>query len=536
MAVYKGFIKNWQDETIMPITRAELVLDKKGQIALTSELFEAGKNGNKFGLISQEDLAKIQGTSGSGQSMADIYDKLGYINEGLYVNSTNNKVNFYTANGTPTPIGISSVETLSIGVASNVITFDLAEVFTSDKETTKFIKKLKVDKYGRVIAITEGDLLNEDIPDILEEKTIKSSILEACLTSDDTIANNNRAIVNKKYVDDKILQVEGIATGALTFGGSLSSYDDIYGTHGVLNNPDYENHYFIVAKPISGIKTDDLKDKLDISTTTFKAQAGDTFIRYNNQLVYIPSANEITSLALSEEGKDPTLDYTVGDILLTFSKPFTLSRVTNSNAVKVVLNRASATKDGYLSYEDFLKFSNYENDLKTSFAGLFNASNGYKLGTLTVGETTTDIYGKLQVSSLELTNGVTNAYDPILKFTETDADDVNITIKGINGIKARKVNNDIELSGANIVADTSEQYLKITDGYQFDVILGSYDSNTKQVSNGLTDYEEFHALRSTLSLSGTQYYAIQNKLTDTSKQYYYGSQLLIEAIALDSDN
>lgn len=536
MAVYKGFIKNWQDETIMPITRAELVLDKKGQVALTSELFEAGKHGNKFGLISQEDLAKIQGTSGSGQSMADIYDKLGYINEGLYVNNTNNKVNFYTTNGTPTPIGISSAETLSIGIANNVITFDLAEVFTSDKETTKFIKKLKVDKYGRVTAITEDNLTNDDIPDTLEEKTIKSSILEACLTYDDTIANNNRAIVNKKYVDDRILQVEGIATGALTFGGSLSNYDDIYGTHGVLNNSDYENHYFIVAKPISGIKTDDLKDKLDISTTTFKAEAGDTFIRYNNQLVYIPSANETTSLAFSEEGKDPTLDYTVGDILLTFSKPFTLSRIDNSNAVKVVLNRASTTKDGYLSYEDFIKFSNYENNLKTSFAGVFNANNGYKLGTLTVGDTPTDIYGKLQVSSLELINGVTNTYDPILKFTETDADDVNITIKGIKGIKARKVNNDIELSGANIVADTSEQYLKITDGYQFDVILGSYDSNTKQVSNGLTDYNEFHALRSTISLAGTQYYAIQNKLTDTSKQYYYGSQLLIDAIALDSDN
>ena len=37
MAVYKGFIKNWQDETILPITRAELVLDRKRQVALTSD-------------------------------------------------------------------------------------------------------------------------------------------------------------------------------------------------------------------------------------------------------------------------------------------------------------------------------------------------------------------------------------------------------------------------------------------------------------------------------------------------------------------
>jgi hypothetical protein len=35
---------------------------------------------------------------------------------------------------------------------------------------------------------------------------------------------------------------------------------------------------------------------------------------------------------------------------------------------------------------------------------------------------------------------------------------------------------------------------------------------------------------------GTQYYSIENKLTDTSKTYYYGSKDLIEAIALDIDN
>lgn len=533
MAVYKGFIKNWQDETIMPITRAELVLDKKGQVALTSELFEAGKNGNKFGLISQEDLAKIQGTSGSGQSMADIYDKLGYINEGLYVGNTNNKINFYTSTGVATPIGISSPETLSIGVANNVITFDLVEIFTSDKETTQFIKKLKVDKYGRVINITEGALTNDEIPEELEGKNIKNSTLEACLTSVDAIANNDRAIVNKKYVDDKILEVEGIATGALTFGGSLV---DLTGVNNALANPDYNNHYFIIAQPISGIKVADLKDPIGISGSTFRAEPGDTLIVYNGKLVYIPSADDKTRLAVSEEGKDPILDYTQGDIRLSFSKPFTISRVPNSNAVKVVLSKANATTDGYLSKEDFSKFAGYESTLATSFVGEFNASNGYKLGTLTVGDSTTDIFGKLQESSLELTNGVTNAYDPILKFTETDADDVNITIKGINGIKARKVNNDIELSGANVVANTSEQYLKITDGYQFDVKIGTYDQTTKQVSNGLTDYSEFHSLRNTLSMYGTQYYSIENKLTDTSKTYYYGSKDLVEAIALDMDN
>jgi hypothetical protein len=36
MAINKGFIKDWQGNTILPITRAELVLDVDGKVALQS--------------------------------------------------------------------------------------------------------------------------------------------------------------------------------------------------------------------------------------------------------------------------------------------------------------------------------------------------------------------------------------------------------------------------------------------------------------------------------------------------------------------
>ena len=55
MATNKGFIKDYQGNILLPITRGELILDSAGQMALTSALFEAGAtlNGvvNNYGLI-----------------------------------------------------------------------------------------------------------------------------------------------------------------------------------------------------------------------------------------------------------------------------------------------------------------------------------------------------------------------------------------------------------------------------------------------------------------------------------------------------
>jgi hypothetical protein len=64
MATKKGFIKDHYDNTLLPISRGELILDSQGNIALTSPEFEAGHNGNTYGLISALDLLKIKGGEG----------------------------------------------------------------------------------------------------------------------------------------------------------------------------------------------------------------------------------------------------------------------------------------------------------------------------------------------------------------------------------------------------------------------------------------------------------------------------------------
>jgi hypothetical protein len=66
----KGFIKDWQGNKILPITRGELVLDCLGNVALTSDRFLAGElkdaDGNiiandKPGLITAAERAVLKG-------------------------------------------------------------------------------------------------------------------------------------------------------------------------------------------------------------------------------------------------------------------------------------------------------------------------------------------------------------------------------------------------------------------------------------------------------------------------------------------
>ena len=87
----KGFIKNGDGERLLPITRAELVLDQYGQIALHSNAFlaVAPSEGNLGlpGLMTAAEKAMLNGT-GDGQNLTDIYGKLNALNESLYVNNT----------------------------------------------------------------------------------------------------------------------------------------------------------------------------------------------------------------------------------------------------------------------------------------------------------------------------------------------------------------------------------------------------------------------------------------------------------------
>lgn len=519
--ITKGFIKNWGGDTLLPITRAELVLDSLGQIALNSGEFEAGKNGSKYGLISIEDLAKIKSTSGSGLSLQDVYDKLGYVNGGIYVN--NKPLTFYDANGVQTRISVSAVEnTVTLGVNDNAVTIGLTEVITPTI-TAKLIKSLSVDKYGRITSITEGDLTDSEIPTTLTNKTIVNGILEGCYTKEEDIANHDKAVVNKRYVDQAIARVNNIATGALVFGTSLR---DAESAENALKNSSYLNHYFKATGTFE-LSTGDLFDATGYPGTTFTVKPGDTLIVYKDstsvtaKFVHVPSGDDITTISVAKESDlDDLVKNKVGDVKFTFSDVFALSNPNGGGNIKISLPEANAGRDGYLSKEDYAKFSGYETSLAISYVGEITASDGYKLGTITAGDKTYDIYGKYQISKLELTNGVTNAYNPILKFSETGVDPVSIEVKGVKGIVVVKNSNSIEISASNEVDVDSQNYLEITDGYKFGVKLGSVESG--QVNPGLTDYDEFAEFRSLVYSNGT--------IWEEVATLEYGSSNLIAAI------
>ena len=105
-STYKGFIKNINGDYILPITRAELVLDASGMPAFNSSAFvaEASTNGEggRYGLVSPATLELINSltTGTDGGSLGDIYanisilnTKLNHINSGLSVGDS--ILNFY---------------------------------------------------------------------------------------------------------------------------------------------------------------------------------------------------------------------------------------------------------------------------------------------------------------------------------------------------------------------------------------------------------------------------------------------------------
>ena len=223
--IKKGFIIDQLENTLLPITRAELVLDSAGIIALNSEQFLA-QNGLP-GLVTATERALINQLSGSGegQNLADIYNKINYINNGFKINGT--PVRFYNeTTNTGTPINITTVlddadnPTISLGVnTNNTISIGLNTLTQNGISISSILRSISVDKYGRVTSVTGSDLTSDDIPQLLTNK-----ILSGATTYTTDIADNEKAVVNKAYVDAKFDSVSTIATGALTFGGTLSSW------------------------------------------------------------------------------------------------------------------------------------------------------------------------------------------------------------------------------------------------------------------------------------------------------------------------
>lgn len=543
MATNKGFIKDWWGNYVLPMTRGELVLDKDGNVALNSEHFLAGANGNGLpGLITAAERAMLSGSgSGTTGGIKDIYEKLDFINYGLKFNNV--PLNFYNTNNVATPINILADPLLGITLrlSENVVNIGLTELTSVDTVVNNIVKDITVDKYGRVTNITGSPLTDSDIPQELSEKTISNSILTNCVTNEADIGSNERAIANKAYVDAKFREVTGIATGALKFGGALS---DASTASNALSNALYLNHYFKVTKEFA-INKGDLYDTTGIVGNTVTVKAGDTLIVYSDngasaKFVYIPSGDDITTITVSRDGDSSNvLESAIGNVLIRFSSIF--SATAGNNSVYIAMSPADASHDGYLTKEDYNNFKNYASQLKVDYTGEFSNGTGvYKIGTLTIGTDQKEIFGKYNVSSLSLEDGTDSVYNPILKFTETGATDVDITLKGFNGILIKRNGNTVEFGAANEVIEQDvpqeknprkTKYLTIENGYQFGVQIGRADALGNVEQDGLTDFSQFNALVNRVSIAAT-FEAFTYSLSDAASttEYRYGNDLLKEAI------
>lgn len=529
MATTKGFIKLGQDR-ILPITRAELVLDANGNVALTSEQFAAGGK-NAFGLISAAERALLKTDASGGSNGLSIYDlssRLSYINNGLQVKGQT--VKFYNeTTGNHTPINVTASEGISVGVADNVISFKLEEL-QEISVANSVVRGISVDKYGRVVSVTGSALENSDLPD-----TISGKKLEGCYTSD--TPTGETAIVNKKYVDQLFADVTGIASGGLQFKGVLTSWET---AQGYLSEA-YINSYFKVTQ---GFKIDSSYLYEESGTSgDVQLKAGDTLIVYKGsesspKFVLIPSADDKTLITVKGESNGSAstpINGRDGNINLSFSSVFDVTG--SGTSATITLPQATANSDGYLSKNDYNTFKGYAENLAVSYTGRFTEGTGvYEVGTLKIGNSEKIIYAKDSTYSLELISGTgeNTAYNPILRWSTNGEVAADFTFKGNSGIAVRKNGNAVEFDLNAQVNTGSETYLEVVEGHKIGVKLGSVD-NTGKVTDGLVSFNALNNFANQVHQVFVRYDVIENKLTDTTQSMSYGSADLIAAIAFDTD-
>ena len=532
----KGFIKDIAGKQLLPITRAELVLDEQGQVALTSELFLAGtkqdKSGNPLpGLVTAYERSLLLGNNGSG-GISDLATKLDYINKGIYIDNT--QLQFYNDNGA-TPLRFRGTPTivLSVDTSNNNIGWNLATVYdTAPQPYSTFIKGMSVDKYGRVTSVTTGGILNDELP-----STIQGKVFSQCTISED--GSSDKSLVSKKYIDDKFNSLYSAATGGLSFGGTLG---DAVTAIGKLTKANL-NKYYKVADSFTITKAQ-LYEQSDYD---LEVKSGDTLIvsEKNSKylFVHIPSGDEISSITIKgSKSGDTTSTFGGGNVTLQFSEIFNISK--NSNIATVTLPPASATSGGYLTQEDYNRFQ--MSSAKTiTYTGTTKQSDlgAYEIGYLSLDNSKQYLYGINTVASVTLNNGYTSGsnqnYDPILRFTGV-TQPIDVKFKGDGSTNVYKDGNNVVITTPVNVIDPSSKYgtgenhpYLSVNGNKFDVKIGYVDTSTAQgFVNGLTSYSDFITLSQITQMS-LFFSSIQNSLTDDSKDFHYGSADLIEAISID---
>ena len=534
----KGFIKDFAGNNLLPITRGELVLDKDGNIALNSKYFLAGENGSQYGLITAAERAMLNGTGSNGESLSDLYAKIEKINTGLTIGDKT--YSFYDSTGEGTPITIVGTEN-QITIATNENTHDvqltLAQINTSATTIASgVVKGIVVDEYGRVTSVTASDLTNDDIPEELSDKTLSGCITKAVK------ADEKFAIVNKDYVDTKFQEANAVATGALKFGGVITSLNDAT----TATDGNYTYYYYkVTAQQPLNLPANITADKKDITV-----KAGDTLIvDENNKLVHVPSGDDITTLTITKTSTEGNSEYVInnqlGNVTLEFSPIFSIEKVEgNDKFATISIPQASAAKDGYLSASDYERFDSYAANFATEFISSVadNTAGVYDIGTLKVGTAQYPIKGINDTYELNFIDTVvveekTTKIDPTIQFSKNGTVDSSISYKGTNGVIVTKDGNTLNISQQENVS-TNSTYLSIGEGAdnnQFTINIGYFDEGTKKVVNGLASYEQLVALASRIAQQiETIDYSLEPKAGDPETEYRYGNAKLVAAITLDT--
>lgn len=536
--VIKGFIKDYAENILLPITRAELVLDQAGKPALHSAEFlakvpDASIPGDQGlpGLMTAAEKVLLSTLNGGDESgtgaIADIYTQLNNLfNIEIKFNDT--PIKFYNENKQSTPVIIESGDGITITSENNNVNIGLQslEGKTTNTVVSSVVNNIVVDKYGRVTAVSGTDTLTG----------VKSS--------DITAESDEKSIANKKYVDTLFNNANNIATGALKYAGVIQDEDSLkalYENNNLINNV---NNYYKLT--FSGSFPEDIVPN-SLANKPFKS--GDTLIVYseNNKVefTYIPSGDEpITTLTVKNHEGTEVIENKAGNIELNFTGAIKVSSSENSTTKATIevpilsTDNSETVQVGALTRTDYNAFKqasaksmSYEATVEGDMTG------AYEIGKIVLGDSDgVSIYGlndtyQLQVKQNEIGN-IKDSINPFISLTSFNSDVSKIQIIGENGILAAS-ENTTEGNVSPIIKlglQYKETYLKIDETGKLDVKIGSYVEGVK--TDGLVDFDTFLYYTSTLHQDSVKFEAITNSLNGPTEgdEYRYGNQKLLDAI------
>lgn len=536
--VIKGFIRDYAENILLPITRAELVLDQAGKPALHSEEFLAQKPdasipGDKGlpGLMTAAEKVLLSTLDGGGESgtgaIADIYTQLNNLfNIELKVDNTS--IKFYNKDKQSTPVIIESGEGIAITPENNNVNIGLQslEGKTQNTVVTSILNNITVDKYGRVINVSGTDTLTG----------VKSS--------DITKESPEGSIANKKYVDELFNHANNIATGALKYAGVIQDEASLLALYDNNKLVEKVNNYYKVT--FSGtLPYNIVHNAVKDQDQPFKS--GDTLIVYseNNEVkfTYIPSGDEpITTLTVKDHRGTEVIENKAGNIELNFTGAINVSSPENSTTKATIevpiLSTTNTVQVGALTRDDYDKFKQASSK-SMSYEGTVTGDmqGAYEIGQIVLGDSDgVSIYGlndtyQLQVKQNEIGN-IKDSINPFISLTSFGDDVSKIQIIGENGIIAASANAaDGNVSPIiKLGLQYKETYLKLDETGKLDVKIGSYVEGVK--TEGLVDYNTFISYTSTLYQDSVKFEAITNSLNGSTEgdEYRYGNQKLLDAI------